>query len=170
LLALLHKIALAVLKRTKQTRKENELVPIKAAKRVGIVYNALKLQPQELQKEKAFFANKGVEVYSLGFVDAKELTGFSSTYKDEYFCRKDLNFWKHVKPDAIKGFANEAFDYLLNLDTQGNLTLQSVSVLSKAKTRFGKQFDAYEFAHDFMVKSYADSPKELFREIVQYIK
>lgn len=165
-----HTLALALLKRVKQHSKSSELVSLKTARKAGIVYNARKIKSKVLKKEKEFFTNKGIEVFTLGFVDAKDLQGYSATYKDAYFCRADLNFWGHVKSDSIKGFLNETFDYLLNLDVDGNLSMQSVSVLSSAKTRFGKQFDTYEFAHDFMVKSHSDTPIDLLKEITHYIK
>ncbi|MDA0777704.1 MAG: hypothetical protein O3C19_01405 [Bacteroidetes bacterium] len=70
----------------------------------------------------------------------------------------------------VSVFTNKEFDFLLNLDTVGSIPLQAISTFSKARTRMGKHFDQYNFAHDFMVKSDVTSTDDLFASIQKYLK
>lgn len=168
--SLKEKIGLRLLKNHKQATKSEPLVSVNEAKMVGVVYNVKSTDQHYLQKVRDYFSERGIEVYALGFVNEKTVEGYSSIYRDDYICKKHLNFWDIPKKESIAKFIGTKFDYLINLDAAGIIPLQAVSIFSNAKTRFGKHFENFPFAHDFMIKGYAESPRELFREIIKYIK
>ena len=94
----------------------------------------------------------------------------SGSKGESFFCKKDLNFWKFPKKKSVQDFVGRDFDYLINLDLNGDMTLQAVSTFSKAKTRIGKWTEPFSFAQDFMLKTTAETEEDLFQEIIKYIK
>jgi hypothetical protein len=110
-------------------------------------------------------------VSTLGFVDKKELEGVQiSSEKEFYYSQKDLRFWKIPKTNAVSSFIKSNFDYLINLDTSGQLEIQAISVYSNAKVRIGKYFEAFPYSQDLMVKCHASNSEELFKEIKKFIE
>ena len=159
-----------LLKKHKQLIKSEALKTLRETQEIGVVYDAKLVSESALNKVVHYFEAEGKNVISIGFVNEKELGSFVPNYKEEYFCKKDLNFWGIPKKDLIQRFTNKDFDYLVNLDLSGNIPLQAVSVFSKAKTRIGKHIEEFDFAQDFMVKSHAENHQDLFMEIKKYIK
>jgi len=158
------------LARHKQSNKSESLKKMSEVREVGVVYDVKKTSTQLLNKVTHYFEAAGKTVISLGFVEEKELGELVPNYKEEYFCKKDLNFWKLPKKQAVTRFISKDFDYLINLDMEGRNELQAISTYSVSKTRIGKHFENYPFAQDFMIKSLAETHEELFNDIKQYIK
>ncbi|MEY2924175.1 MAG: hypothetical protein RLZZ337_723 [Bacteroidota bacterium] len=159
-----------MLAKHKQQDKSERLTSFKSIMNVGIVYDAKKISPIFLNRVTGFFEAEGKSVCTLGFVNEKELGEYLPTLREEFFCKKDLTFWKIPKKDGIHKFITTPFDYLINLDSEGSVELQSISTFSNAKTRIGKYFEEFPFAQDFMVKSLAETEEELFNDITKYIK
>lgn len=158
------------LARHKQSSKSESLKKMSDIREVGVVYDVKKTPTQLLNKVIHYFEAAGKTVITIGFVDKKELGDLVPSYKEEYFCNKDLNFWKLPKNEAVSKFTSKDFDYLINLDMKGCNELQAISTYSASKTRIGKHFEDYSFAQDFMIKSLAETHEELFNDIKQYIK
>ena len=137
---------------------------------IGVVYNVNKTSIQLLNKVVHHFEAEGKDVITLGFLEEKELGDLMPTYKEEYYCKKDINLWKLPKKESMSRFLSKDFDFLINLDMEGRNELQGVSTYSASKTRIGKHFKAYPFAQDFMIKSLADTAEELFNDLKKYIK
>lgn len=154
----------------KQSNKSESLKKMSEVREVGVVYDVKKTSAQLLNKVTHYFEAAGKTVISLGFVEEKELGDLVPNYKEEYFCKKDLNLWKLPKKQAVSKFVSKNFDYLINLDMEGRNELQAISTFSVSKTRIGKHFEDYPFAQDFMIKSLAETHEELFNDIKQYIK
>ncbi len=163
-------IAKKLLKRHKQISKSEKLLPFATCRKIGLVYDTEVVNPVYLNKMFHYFESEGKKVTTLGFVNNKELGDYLPNYKEEYFCKKDLNFWQIPKKRAVSKFINTEFDYLINLDVLGNVQLQAISTFSKARTRIGKHLDEFPFSQDFMIKGLAETGQELFREITKYIK
>jgi hypothetical protein len=158
------------LAKSTQLNKFERLTTFKAARKIGIVYNKPDVIKEHLQKIIHHFESEGKFVYTLGFVDEKDISNLLPNYKESYFCRNDLSFWKIPHENRISKFIQEDFDFLINLDSVGLIELQGVSTFSKAKTRIGKYFDEFLFAHDLMVKSSSHEVYELFLDIIRHIK
>jgi hypothetical protein len=163
-------IAKKLLKKYQQPSKAEALKTLRETQEVGVVYDAKLVSESSLNKVVHYFEAEGKNVITMGYYSEKELGTFVPNYKEEYFCKKDLNFWGLPKKESIQRFTNKDFDYLVNLDMKGSIQLQAVSVYSKAKTRIGKHIEDYDYAQDFMVKTHAQSHEVLFEEIKKYIK
>jgi hypothetical protein len=158
------------LARHKQSDKSEQLKKMSNVREVGVVYDVKKTSTQLLNNVMHYFEAAGKKVVTIGFLEEKELGDLLPNYKEEYFCKKDLNFWKLPKKEVIQKFISNDFDYLINLDMIGRNELQAISTFSNAKTRIGKHFEHYPFAQDFMIKSHSETSEELFNDIKKYIK
>jgi|TARA_B110000902_G_C14228339_1_gene557900 hypothetical protein len=154
----------------KQADKSEALQTLQSVRVIGIIYDVNQISAQLLNKVVHYYESVGKNVITLGFIPEKELGDYIPTLKEEYFCKKDLTFWKLPKKSVVADFTSKDFDFLINLDFNGSIEMQAVSVYSSAKTRIGKYFEDYSFSQDFMIKSLAESGDELFNEIKKYIK
>lgn len=159
-----------ILSKTTQSNKFERLTKFKVARKIGVVYNMQDMPKEYLHKIIHHFESDGKSVFTLGFVNEKDISGLLPNYKESYFCKTDLNFWKIPQGVRISKFIHEDFDFLINLDLTGDNELQGISTFSKAKTRIGKYFDEYLFAHDLMVKSGSHEVYSLFIDIIRHIK
>lgn len=123
-------------------------------KTIGILYTAnsdedIKIIKKASTKLKAL----GKDVYMLGFANKKTLPhGVLPHTKDDYFCRKDLRWYGLPQIDRVNRFANEEFDFLLNVYNPDLLPLLGVSAISKAKCRLGFYNKKYTCCFDFIIK------------------
>jgi hypothetical protein len=62
-----------------------------------------------------------------------------------------LHWYKLPIKERVIRFANEPFDYLLNVFTADELPLVGVSALSKARCRLGTFHKKYTGCYDFML-------------------
>lgn len=159
-----------ILAKATQSNKFEQLTKFKVARKIGVVYNMQDMPKEHLHKIIHHFESEGKSVFTLGFVDEKDITNLVPYFKESYFCRTDLSFWKIPQGDRISEFIQDDFDFLINLDLKGDIELQGISTFSKAKTRIGKYFDEYLFAHDLMVKSGSHEAYSLFIDIIRHIK
>lgn len=164
------KIALSLLRKHIQSTKSEQLKSLAHVREVGVVYDVKKTPVQVINRVVHHFESEGKTVQALGFVNEKTLEGISGSKGESFFCKKDLNFWKFPKKKSVQDFVGRDFDYLINLDLNGDMTLQAVSTFSKAKTRIGKWTEPFSFAQDFMLKTIAETEEDLFQEIIKYIK
>jgi len=159
-----------ILARTSQADKFERLKKIKYARKIGVVYNMQDMTSEHLHKIIHHFESEGKSVFTLGFVNEKDIDNLLPNYKESYFCNADLNFWKIPHGGRISKFIQEDFDFLINLDLKGAIELQGISTFSVAKTRIGKFFGDFVFAHDLMVKSNSQEAYGLFIDITRHIK
>lgn len=164
-----YNIGVRKLKNYKQKPKNEALVSFDSIREVGVVYDVAQ-KKSLLTKIVHHFESEGKNVFTLGYVNDKELGEHVPSLKEEYFCKKDLNFFGIPKKDAVSNFISKDFDFLINLDTKGRIEMQAISTFSEAKTRIGKHLDLFQNAQDFMVKSLAETEEEIFNEIIKYIK
>ena len=144
---------------------------LRNARSVGMIYNVEKISWKTVTKFIHHFESLGKSVTTIGFLDQKELNhNYTPNFKHMFFAQEDLDFWKLPKIDSIKGFLGKDYDYLINLDVDGELPLQAISAFSTAKTRIGLHLQAFEFCQDFMIKAEAKDGPELFEHINNYIK
>ena len=122
-------------------------------KTIGILYDAtLEETIAEVKHISKKLNAMGKEIYTLGFIDKKILPpNLEPNTKEEYYCRKDLHLYKLPIKERISRFANEPFDYLLNVFTADELPLVGLSALSKASCRLGTFHKKYTGCYDFML-------------------
>ena len=152
--------------------QDREFVTFDKAKKIGIVYNALK--PNEAKTVLAFASKLeklGKSVNTLGYVNRKVLGGdFTPNDRNDYFCNKDLNKMRLPKEMSVKRFISEPYDYLLNLYTQDDFALIGISALSRARFRIGNPRKEYVSCFDLMLKPKDKSVETLISEITHYIR
>ena len=145
------------------------MVSFDSVREVGVVYDVSQ-KGSLLTKIIHHFESEGKKVFTLGYVNDKELGDYVPNFKEGFFCKKDLSFLRIPKKEAVSNFTTKEFDFLINLDTKGRVELQAISTFSQARTRIGKHLDLFQNAQDFMVKSVAETEEEIFNEIIKYIK
>lgn len=131
-----------------------KIISFNQIKTIGILYDATL---DETIKEVKYITKKlmamGKEIYTLGFIDKKILPlNLEPHTKEDYYCRRDLHWYRLPIKERISRFANEPFDYLLNVYTADQLPLVGVSAISKAHCRLGTFHRKYTGCFDFMIK------------------
>lgn len=150
--------------------KDKRMVPFSAARSIGVIYDTEKVSSKMMNSITHHFESAGKKVHSIGFVNKKEIRLFTPNFKESYFCLEDLDFWGLPKQDKIERFCTTEFDYLINLDTEGDLRLQAIAAQSMARIRIGKHIEGFTFAHDFMIKSDATDGAQLFEDLKAHIR
>lgn len=146
-----HKYLRTLVKGSKTGRK---IVSFNRIKTIGILYDAS--EPGTIDEVKAAtkkLSVMGKEIYTLGYVDKKELpVNLEPHTKEDYYCRKDTHWFGLPIKERVLRFANEPFDYLLNVYSNDKLPLVGVSAISKAHCRLGTFNRKYLGCFDFMLK------------------
>ena len=138
----------------RNNRQNRDITSFHDIRTIGILYFAdtdedIKIIKKASTKLKAL----GKDVYLLGFSDKKTLPhGVLPHTKDDYYCRKDLRWHGLPQVDRVNRFANEEFDFLLNVYKPEMLPLLGVSAISKAKCRLGFYNKKYTCCFDFIIK------------------
>jgi hypothetical protein len=134
-------------------KQQRMIKSFRSVRTIGILYDAtleesVKEIKQAAQKLKAM--NK--EVYTLGFINKKAMPANRVPHtKEDFYCRRDLHWYDLPVKDRVSRFANEEFDYLLNVYTNDNLHLVGISAMSKAACRLGTFDRKYTGCYDFML-------------------
>ena len=153
-------------------KQQRSITTFNRIKTIGILYDATQEATIEEVKQAAIrLTAMGKEIFMLGFVDKKELpTSLEPHTKEDYYCRKDLHWYQLPLKDRISRFANEQFDYLLNVYTADSIPLVGVSALSRAHCRLGTFHRKYTDCYDFMINEHGvKSPVELLDAYILYL-
>lgn len=170
LLKFLINIGLKRLAKRKAMPKNEAVKGVNSITAMGFVYHVDKTPFDTLKKMVHDYSKQGIKIYTLGFVEEKDLTDYEADELNHYYCLNDINLLRLPKQASINHFVSQNFDYLINLDMEGRNELQAISAYSASKIRIGKQFENYINAHDLMIRSVAETPTELLRDINRYIK
>ncbi|MFM9945725.1 MAG: DUF6913 domain-containing protein [Bacteroidia bacterium] len=137
----------------KANKHPRKIISFSQINTIGILYDATL---EETINEVKYITKKlmamGKEIYTLGYINKKVLPpNLEPHTKEDYYCRKDLHWYQLPIKERISRFANEQFDYLLNVYTADQLPLVGVSALSKAHCRLGTFHRKYTGCYDFMI-------------------
>jgi len=123
----------------KNKKAKNKLVAFGDINHIGIVYNADSREHEQLvAKYASELRAEGKKVFTLGYVDAKQLPANKKfVLNSEFFWREKLNGINLPIKGNIGKFLQLEFDLLLNLYQQPLLPMQAISAFSKAKYRVG---------------------------------
>ena len=128
-----------LLRKAKLLKRIPELPNFKTFKKVGVIWqpdqkNAFLFLQDYISKKKIIFRSLCVfEENSEIVVDANSLTP------------KDLNWMRFPKPGKINGFTEMDFDLLLNLALVQNITLDYITLITRAKFKTGWSPDENNF-------------------------
>jgi len=165
------KIAFYILnKKLKRLKRKRGVFNFNTAKKIGIIYNATHQQNYEIANE---FISKiktlNNDIISLGFVDSKEVLNFySKTIKNQFFSRKNLNWYGKPNNPFIEEFISTEFDILIDLSIINDYPIQYITALSKAKFKVGKFKDKNAY-YDFMIDIKDNDIDLLINQIYHYL-
>ena len=143
-----------------------ETVGYENAKRIGILfsqndrpkYEAVRNLAKQLKKD-------GKKVDVLCYL-GKNGENFDFLYN--YITSKDVSLWGKMHSGAAITFAQQPFDYLFYLDTKGNIYLQNILAMSKAKCRIGVHTKEQEI-DKFLELMLSTSDNQLYSEVIDQI-
>jgi hypothetical protein len=125
------------------------ICPLNDAKNIGIIFNATELSNIETIKKIYYkLKNEKNKIEILGFLNNNTIV---TNDKINFINIKNINWYKKPKKIFIENFINSEFDILLNLDLDNLITLQFVSVFSKAKFKIGCYDKINSKIFDFMI-------------------
>ncbi len=147
------KIGYFMLRRKLKTgKRKKEVINLEEAKKVGIVFNATdEIVFELIKKFSKSLVSKGIEVYSIGFVDQDKLIDHYLYRKGFiFFTKKQINWYMKPVNEEIESFIRKEFDILIDLTLQENFPLKYIVALSKAKFKVGRLIEG-DYIHDMMI-------------------
>ena len=129
---------------------------------IGILYNAEEFNDKLVNKLVDLIEGDGKSTALLGYVK-------KSTDEPLFFSKKDISGTGIIKKDSIRFFVNQTFDFLLSLDTSGNINYKYVLSMSKATCKVGLETETYS---DLLQMSLKSEGKKLLAVVnmVKYLK
>lgn len=154
-------------------RKHIECKGFQNSKTIGIVYdatheNAFKSVKALIESIKKYDKN----VHSLGYANLPELANFHIQPKEfEFFCNKDLNWFKKPIDKDVEKFCNTNFDILIDLSLEDYLPLLFVVAMSGAKFKTGRYSKTNIQFYDMLIDiSENHSMEFLIEQSMNYLK
>ena len=132
------------------------------ASNIGILYNSQEFERALIDELADSIKGDGKELATLAFTEKESPEKFS-------FCKKDVSVSGNLMKKPMDFFTNQTFDFLISLDTSGDINYKYVLALSKATCKVGINTEAYK---DFLLMSIKPSStdQEGMRDIVKYLK
>lgn len=84
------------------------------------------------------------------------------------FTDRDISMFGSIRTEYVIDFMNRDFDYLFHLDTESDVILDKILILSRAKCRVGCDVPGHRDFYELMVK--ANSQQDLSEMIFHYVK
>jgi hypothetical protein len=139
---------------------------------IGIIYHATHAKEEdEITRIAHYLRNQGKKVWTMGFVDAKELPQNRKFHiSSEYFCKAQLNFFNIPQEEKVGQFMNHPFDLLLNLYFEPLFPLQAMSSMCKANFKMGAQLEnGLQYNHTIIDTGNNHSIQNLSSQMVHYL-
>ncbi len=146
----------------KPTTASKEHCTYLEASNIGILYNAIEFDRSIIQNLEERLKGDGKEVAKAGFTDKPS--------EDQLlFDKKDISGTGTIKKDRLSFFINQAYDFLISLDTSENMNFKYVLALSKANCKIGFETEAYYDLLQMSLK--VDNDKnQAVENLVRYLK
>lgn len=132
------------------------------ATNIGIFYNSMEFSRELVEELEDGITGDGKEVTKLSFSEKENSDPFS-------FCKKDISVSGNLKKDSIGSFTRQAFDFLISLDTSGDINFKYVVALSKATCKVGVNSDAYGDVLLMTIKDSGNQSQDV-KELLKYLK
>ncbi len=142
--------------------QKSENLPYRSAHSIGILYNSEEFEKGLIDELTDSFSGDGKETASMAYTAKETDDRFS-------FCKKDVSISGELKKEPVGFFANRAFDFLISLDTSGDINFKYVLALSKATCKVGINSDPLE---DLLVLSFkkSEDKSQNIQDIIKYLK
>lgn len=141
----------------------------KKATRIGIIFSAEGIEKHNaIKKLIKDLKNDGKKVTVLSYLGKGKQ---NHEFLFEIISSNDVSFFGSLRNDIAIKFAEEEFDYLLNLDTSGNHIIENILAMSKAKCRVGIYREDTNPFYELMISpKNPDSTEDLIQDIYRYTK
>ncbi|MEM6641998.1 MAG: hypothetical protein AAF616_03380 [Bacteroidota bacterium] len=152
--------------KSKAKSKEPEHKSFEQSKKIKILFNAEEFD-QELVSEltQSLVADKK-EVSLMGYHPVKDVVVKKLS---SYFSRRDISVFGRLKSDQLADFIQASADFLIALDTSGNINFKYVLALSEASCKIG--FENQDYNHLLLMTMHLTKNKsESVRQLVTYLK
>ncbi len=120
----------------KPTTASKEHCTFAEARNIGILYNAAEFNTTIVSELEDQLKANGKDVAKAGFSD-------KPTEDPLLFDKKAISGTGTIKKDHLSFFINQPFDFLISLDTSGNMNFKYVLALSKATCKIGFETEQY---------------------------
>ena len=147
-------------KLAKAQRKEH--TTYRNASNFGILFNAEEFEQELIEDLADSLKGDGKELALLSFVEKESENRFS-------FCKKDISTTGNLGKESIGFFTNQPFDFLISLDTSGDINFKYVLALSKAACKIGINTEAYKELLVLSIKP-SESREQSTKDITKYLK
>lgn len=154
-------------------RKRIECKGFQNAKNIGIIYDAT--HEHSFKSVKALMESikkYDKTVKSLGYANLSELANFHIQPKEfDFFCNKDLNWYKKPVETGVENFCNTEYDILIDLSLEDLLPLQFVVAMSMAKFKTGRYSKTNIQFFDMLIDISENASMEfLIEQTLNYLK
>ena len=147
-------------KLSKLPKSENQ--SYRSASTIGILYNSEEFEKGLIDELTDSLTGDGKETASMAFTLKESDDRFS-------FCKKDVSISGELKKEPVGFFTNRAFDFLISLDTSGDINFKYVLALSKATCKIGINSDPLKDLLVLSIKKSEDKSQNV-QDIIKYLK
>ncbi len=142
--------------------QKKEHVTYRSASNFGILYNSQEFNRELVEELADSLKGDGKELAMLAFTEKESEEQFS-------FCKKDISASGNLNKDRIGMFTRQPFDFLISLDTSGDINYKYVLALSKANCKIGINSEAYDDLLMLAVKP-SDNSSTSTQDVLRYLK
>ncbi len=142
--------------------QKNENQSYRSASSIGILYNSQEFEKDLIDELTDSFSGDGKETTSMAFTAKESDDRFS-------FCKKDVSLSGELRKAPVGSFANRAFDFLISMDTSGDINFKYVLALSKATCKIGINSDPLKDLLVLSIKKSEDKSQNV-QDIIKYLK
>lgn len=154
-------------KRMKNNSVERVSKNFAQAKRIGILFDATKLDHQVFVNEyRESLIKKKKKVDLLAYFDDSVVHN-NVIYK--YFNKKNLNYFWIPTGEVVNKFIETPFDILISLHLNSAPQLEYISALSKAHMRVGLFRDDKQHCYDLMIDNPDNLDMKTFTKQIDYL-
>lgn len=132
------------------------------ASNIGVFYNSDEFKSELIEELVDSLAGDGKEVAKLAFA-------LKENSEPQSFWKKDISVSGNLNKEAIGFFTRQAFDFLISLDTSGDINCKYVVALSKATCKVGVNSDAYGDLLLMTIKASGNQSQDV-KELLKYLK
>ena len=143
-------------------RRTNENLSYGKAGSIGILYNSEEFEKKLINELLDSFSVDGKETSTMAYSELESYDKYS-------FCNKDVSVTGELKKKPVGLFTNRMFDFLISLDSSGDINFRYVLALSKATCKVGINSEALNDLLMLSIKKSSDKSQDI-REIIRYLK
>lgn len=132
------------------------------ASNIGIFYNSSEFKSELIDSLADSLAGDGKGVAKLSFVEKENGAPFS-------FCKKDISISGSLNKESIERFTKQQFDFLISLDTSGDINCKYIVALSKATCKVGMSSDAYKHLLVMTIKRSGNQAQDV-QDLLKYLR